>query len=282
MRQNIIIMRSKFGHEVAISNEASRRGAKIVLLPKAENAEQHFAACYDILYFMSFFYPAQNFIIPAFEEREMYEEISQDWVADLRAGKFDQAYWNEFASHTLTPTRTNHREFSVSSEAILWVPQKLVTDGLCGVSAEQQSLVPDFFWFMEDNEKVLFQNFDKVNNKAAVEELAKEHPCYVPGKDEYPELFGLRGVAHEKFINLLAKAKGFVGIAGTHTWEALTLFPEKKNLVLYNKNGVEKWDQIEKAYQKQGYPVRCCGFEDGTDKEAFSMDVAEVFTQLFK
>lgn len=281
MRQ-ILIMRSKFGHEVAICNEASRRGAKIVLLPKAENAEQHYAACYDILYFMSFFYPAQNFIIPAYEEREMYEEIGQDWVADLRAGKFDQEYWNEFASHKLTPTRSNHREFSVSSDAIIWVPQKLVTDGLCGVSAEQQSLVPSFFWFMEDNEKVLFQNFDKVNNKAAVEELAKEHPCYVPGKDEYPELFGLRGVAHEKFINLLAKAKGIVGIAGTHSWEMLTLFPWKPQIHLYNKAGVEKWDEIEKAYQAQGYPIYCRGFEDGTDKEAFSMDVAEVFTKLFK
>lgn len=281
--KQILIMRSKFGHEVAICNEAARRGAKIVLLPKAENAEQHFAACYDIIYFMSFFYPAQNFIIPSFEEREMYEQIGQDWVADLRAGKFDQAYWVEFASHKLTPTRSNHREFSVSSEAILWVPQKLVTDGLCGVSAEQQSLVPSFFWFMKSKEKAFFQHFHKVNDKPLVEEMLKNNqPCYVPGEKENPELFGLRGVPHEKYLNLYKKVKGCVGVAGTHTWILLTMFPEKPQIILYNKAGVEKWDEIEKAYQKQGYPVRCCGFEDGTDKEAFSMDVAEVFTQLFK
>ena len=275
-------MRDRNGHEVAICNEAALTRRKIYILPKTDKEEEYYKKAYEILYFMSFFYPAENFIIPAFEKRERYEEAGQDWVADLRAGKFDQAYWDEFASHTLTPTRGNGIQFSVSSEAILWVPQKLVTNGLCGVTAEQQSLFPEFFWFMEEKEKVMFQHYNKVTDKPAVDELLKEHPSYAPGVTENPDLLGLRGVSHEMYINLLAKAKGCVGIAGTHTWEMLTLFPEKPQIILYNKAGVERWDQIEKAYQKQGFPVRCCGFEDGTDKEAFSMDVAEVFTQLFK
>ena len=277
-----LIMRDRNGHEVAICCEAARTKRKVLILPKAATAAEYYKKAYEILYFMSFFYAAENFIIPSFEDREMYEEVGQDWVADLRAGKFDQAYWDEFASHTLTPTRGNEIQFSVSSEAILWVPQKLVTNGLCGVTAEQQSLFPEFFWFMEEKEKVMFQHYNKVADKPAVDELLQKHPSYAPGVTENPDLLGLRGISHEMYINLLSKVKGCVGIAGTHSWEMLTMFPWKPQIHLYNKAGVERWDQIEKAYQKQGYPVRCCGFEDGTDKEAFSMDVAEVFTQLFK
>lgn len=276
-------MRSKFGHEVAICCEAARKGEQIVILPKAENAEQHYAAAYDILYVMSFFYPKQNFIVPSFEDREKYEAIGVDWVEDLRAEKFNQEYWNAFASHKLTPTRENDREFSVSEDAIMWIPQKFQTDGLCKVSAEQQSLFPEFFWFMKSKEKAFFQHFHKVNDKPLVEEMLKNNqPCYVPGEKENPELFGLRGVPHEKYLNLYKKVKGCVGVAGTHTWILLTMFPEKPQIILYNKAGVEKWDEIEKAYQAQGYPIYCRGFEDSTDKEAFSLDIAELFVNVFK
>ena len=60
-----------------------------------------------------------------------------------------------------------------------------------------------------------------------------------------------------------------VGIAGTHTWYMLSCFPEKPQIIFYNKNGVENWDTIAKAYQKQGYPIYAMGYDENTDWKRF-------------
>lgn len=74
---------------------------------------------------------------------------------------------------------------------VLFVPQKLQSDGECGVTAAQQSLNPQVLSFMKGTANlVLGQHFHKVNDLATVEALAKEFDLYVPGmNDENPEVF---------------------------------------------------------------------------------------------
>ena len=73
-----------------------------------------------------------------------------------------------------------------------------------------------------------------------------------------------------------------VGIAGTHTWYMLTCFPEKPQIIFYNKNDVEKWEEISKAYQKQGKPIYVMGFDENTDWKRFSLEVKALYTKISK
>lgn len=155
------------------------------------------------------------------------------------------------------------------------VPQKLISDGLCGVSADQQSVSVMVFNFMraEDVLLILGQHFHKVNDLDNVRAIADSFGCYVPGFTENPELLGLRGVPHKMYWNLYSQLDGCVGIAGTHTWYLLTCFPSTPQVIIYNKRGVENWALIEAAYRKAGHEIRCLGFDETTDMVEFAKQV---------
>lgn len=45
---------------------------------------------------------------------------------------------------------------------------------------------------------------------------------------------------------MYARLNASIGIAGTHTWILLTMFPEVPQVILYNNHGTERWEAIEK------------------------------------
>ena len=163
------------------------------------------------------------------------------------------------------------------------MPQKLVSDGECGISAEQQSLPLAVFDFLKRKKGVnlvLGQHFHKVNDLEKVQKLADDFRLYVPGMSEHPEVFGIRGVQHKMYYNMYAQLFGSIGIAGTHTWFMLTVFPWIPQVILFNNHGVERWKAIEKAYRKRGYNIRCIGFNEMTSLKQQAKEIKQAFVLL--
>lgn len=215
------------------------------------------------------------------EERE--ELLTDGWNIrqSLLAGEISAEMWKKVAEHKLTPeVAPNSPKFAgMPCDSVMFVPQKLQTDGQCGVSAAQQSLSPDLFGFLKEcgYGLVLGQHFNKVNDLEKVQALSADFNLYVPGMTEDEEVFGIRGVQHEKYWNLYKRLKGCVGIAGTHTWYLLTTRPEVPQIILFNKKGVERWTEIQAAYQAAGYPIFCFGFDEQTDLKDLMEEVEETF-----
>ena len=174
------------------------------------------------------------------------------------------------------------------------IPQKLFSDGKCGLNASQQS-VPletlNFFKSEDGNTYLLGQHFNKnpkdkngneVKDFEHVKNLAQEFNMYIPGEKEDTEVLGIRGVPHVKYLNMYKKTDIAVGIAGTHTWYMLACFPEKPQIIFYNKNGVENWDEIAKTYQKLGHSVYALGFDEHTDWKRFSLEAKALYTKISK
>ena len=177
----------------------------------------------------------------------------------------------------------NFKSISKSGHNIMLIPQKLFSDGLCGLTAKQQSVPLEAFSLFKkysDNTYILGQHFHTVNDVAHVENLAKEFNMIVPGAQEDNEVFGLRGIKHSKFINMYKKIHLSVGVAGTHTWNMLTCHPEIPQIIIYNKKGPEKWSEIAKAYRKQGKTIYALGFDETTNWEDFSKKLEQIYVKL--
>lgn len=219
-----------------------------------------------------------------FEEKDRFMKAGWDIVQELKDGKFDASLWDKMASSKLTPSLEGLRRYHQleGKKNVLFVPQKLQSDGECGVTAAQQSLNPQVLAFMKGTANlVLGQHFHKVNDLSTVEALAKEFDLYVPGQTENPEVFGIRGVAHVEYLNMYRSLAASVGIAGTHTWIMLSVFPEIPQIILFNKNGVENWKDIEAAYQKAGYRIFCIGFDENSNMAELSREIEEAYKKLF-
>ena len=223
-----------------------------------------------------------------FADRANYEDLSYDIIADLKAGKLADEMWERFVTARLVPTQNTNllpqfNGMKANRKNLLLIPQKLISDGECGVTAQQQSLSPEVFNFLKEQNEyqlVLGQHFNKVNDLPAVEALAKEFGMYVPGMTENNPVFGIRGVRHEMYYNMYNQLGMSIGIAGTHTWILLTMFPWVPQVILYNKKGVEKWDAIGKAFQAAGYPIRTIGFDEDTDMNQLSEKIKS-YCKLF-
>lgn len=224
-----------------------------------------------------------NMVKASWDERQKYmdEGVSyrQRLLSKKRKEKITRAEIAQFATVKLSPKvddQTDLPKFTSikkSGKNIMLIPQKLFSDELCGLSASQQSVplkVFNFFKKYKHNTYILGQHFHRNNDKEHVERLAEEFNMIVPGQKEDTEVFGLRGVKHSKFINMYKKIDMAVGIAGTHTWNMLTCYPEIPQIIIYNKNGVEKWDEIAKAYRRQGRLVYAIGFDDNTNWDTFA------------
>ena len=281
MKKASVKISAQFGHEIMAVNFAKALGLPVVILPNKDTKEEFKAESQKIYDNMSFFYD-DIYMVP-FEEKDKYAD-AWDIIGELKAGTLDSNLWNNFAASKLTPVVDNLPEYDGlwNKTNVLVIPQKLISDGECGVTAAQQSLPLEVFNFMKTRpeNKVLGQHFHKVNDLQTVENLAREFNLYVPGMTENQEVFGIRGVQHKQYYNMYASLSASVGIAGTHTWLLLTLFPEIPQIILFNKNGVERWKEIETAYQALGFRIYCIGFDENTDMEALSQEIEETYKSL--
>lgn len=273
-----IVISSSFGHEIMACGFANTYGVKILIAPKKDNKEEYEAEAKRIYDVMSFFY-AKMEVVP-FEERDSID--AWDIIGELKAGTLPDEVWTDFFKSTLTPTRHYPIYPEIRNGAVLFVPQKLISDGACGLNAVQQSLTPAVFDFLKKsgNQLVLGQHFNKVADKPAVDALAEEFNLLVPGTVRHPEVYGIRGVAHEKLVSVYGGCEYCVGIAGTHTWIILAMCPWVKMVIVANKALTEHWDAIVKAAQAAGRNIRLVQFDETMTGEQISEQVQNACKEI--
>ena len=193
-----IIIKSQFGHEIMAVNFAKAFNLDVVIAPNKDEKKAYEEEADKIFRNMSFFYNRMS-ILP-FEERNQTENI-WDIIGELKNGKLDNSLWEKFAASRLTPANIENLPAypgMSNSNSTLFIPQKLISDGECGISAEQQSLPLSVFEFLKNkNGLVLGQHFNKVADLENVRALAREFNLYVPGLEENPEVLGIRGIQHK-------------------------------------------------------------------------------------
>ena len=281
--KKFIVVRSQFGHEIMALNFAKALNMPVAIIPAKETEEEFNIESEKILANLSFL--SSDIVTVPFADRAKYEALSYDIIADLKAGKLADEMWEKFVTARLVPTQNTNplpqfKGMRTNRRNLLLIPQKLISDGECGVTAQQQSLNPSVFNFLKGQttyQLVLGQHFHKVNDKPAVEALAKEFNMYVPGMSEDTEVFGIRGVQHKMYYNMYNQLGMSIGIAGTHTWILLTMFPWVPQVILYNRKGVENWDAIGKAFQAAGWPIRTIGFDEETNMEQLSEKIKSYY-----
>ncbi len=280
MKKNIVV-RSSFGHEIMACGFANAFDANVLVIPNKETKEEYEAEQEKIVHNLSFL--SDKLVKVPFDNREAVEYW--DIIGELKAGTLSDEVWADFAQAHLMPTEpTDHLpQFAglKDKKNILMVPQKLISDGECGVSAAQQSLNPQVFNFLKGKGNlVLGQHFHKVNDLGTVQALAKEFDMYVPGMTEDTEVFSIRGVQHKMYYHMYNQLAASVGIAGTHTWIMLTMFPEIPQIILYNRNGVENWEAIAAAFRTMGKKIYTIGFDENTDMAKLSQEIEAKFNEL--
>lgn len=270
-----VVIRNCFGHEIMAMQFANVWRCEVLVCPNSDNESEYNERAEKIARFMRFF---GDLSIVSFSERKRVN--AWDIVADLKTGKIGDGVWLDFFSSKLEPMiEFNEPDFDCwgLSRRLLVIPQKLLSDNLCGVTAQEQSLNPKLFSFLSDDHTALIlgQHFDKEADLKTVENLTFTFgpTFYVPGLNLYPELLGMRGVEHRLYYNLYKGLTGSVGIAGTHTWILLTVFPEVPQVILYNKKGVENWQAIARAARRQGYNIVAIGFDKDTDMGQLSKQI---------
>lgn len=280
-----ILVRNSFGHEIMALNFAKALSMPVVILPKRDDFEEFEKESQRIYDSLSFLF--KNIKKAPFSLRDYYENRSWDIVQDLRDQKLPEMLWQKFAETSLEPQNDvevlPQYEQLQGQTNILFVPQKLVSDGTCGVTAQQQSLDPSKFNFLKNKKNlnlVLGQHFHKENDLAAIKALSQEFGLYVPGMSEHPEVFGIRGIEHRMYYHMYAQLKGAIGIAGTHTWLMLTMCPQIPQVILYNKNGVENWESIATAFRASGRSVWALPFGEGEEDVDLSRRIEESFKNI--
>ena len=274
-----IIITSSFGHEIMACCFAKAYGVKILIAPKQDNKDEYNAEAERIFAVMSFF--SNDIEIVPFEEREAVKVW--DVISELKAETLSDTVWTDFFKVTLTPTRQSYPAYpEIKEDSILFVPQKLVSDGACGLDAAQQSLTPAVFSFLKNSGKQLMlgQHFNKINDKPAVDALAKDFGLIVPGTMSNPDVYGIRGVAHERLYPVYGGCKSCVGIAGTHTWVILTMCPWVNMVIVVNKHLTEHWGAIVKAAQAAGRKIRLVEFDETMTGQQISEQVESACKEL--
>ena len=192
----------------------------------------------DIYNRLSPFVP--NMIKASWENRDDFLSQGVSYRQKLLAKEIDQNMWNDFAKVKLSAQTTDDlpkfKSLKQYEHNVLMIPQKLFSDGLCNLSAAQQSVPLEVFDFLKtkDSRYVLGQHFHAQNDLEHVNNIANEFNMYVPGKTEDNSVFGIRGVNHNQYLNMYKKIDMSVGIAGTHTWYMLECFPEIPQIIIYS------------------------------------------------
>lgn len=277
-----IVIRSSFGHEIMAVRFAEALGTKALIIPNQEDFEDYENEARRIYDVMSFFSPCVKQI--PYNMRHMFE--LRDIIAELKAGQLADEEWDIFFNGFCKPTKDTSAlpQYAVGlgEPAVLFVPQKLKSDGECGVTAAQQSLTPSGFDFLKSTpyQLILGQHFNKMADIESVVDLATEFGLYVPGLTENPEVLGIRGIKHEQYYNMYNQLSASIGIAGTHTWIMLTMFPNIPQIILFNRGGVEHWDAIAEAARRAGRTVYAIGFDENTNMAELSKQIEETFALL--
>lgn len=149
-----IVIKSQFGHEIMAVNFAKAFNLDVVIAPNKDEKKAYDEESDKIFRNMSFFYDRMS-VVP-FEEKDNLS--SWDIIAELKAGKLDNSLWEKFAASRLIPANTNGLPtYPGMSNRLntLFIPQKLISDGECGITAEQQSLPLAVFEFLK-KKKVWF------------------------------------------------------------------------------------------------------------------------------
>ena len=278
------VIRSAFGHEIMDLNFSQALNMPVAIIPNKETAEEFEAESKKILENLSFF--SNDIITVPFAEKKKYEALSWDLIADLTGENLADEVWGKyFVKARLVPTQSTNSlpkypGMRPNRKNLLLIPQKLVSNNACGVNAQQQSLSPEVFSFLKEQNEyqlVLGQHYHKVNDLPAVKALAQDFNMYVPGLTENHEVLGIRGVQHKMYYNMYNNIGMSIGIAGTHTWIMLAMCPWIPQVILYNKKGTEHWDVIGKAFQAAGWPIRTIGFDENTDMEQLSEKIKSYY-----
>lgn len=277
--KKLVLTTEGFGHGFFCLLYAKAMGLTPVAFSEKDSEVDFTAQVEQIYNNLAFFAP--NMVKATWEEREQLlaeglnirEKILQDAVTD------DE--WLKIAQTTLTPNPEEIPglpKYSLSGKNIMFVPQKLISDGRCGSTAEEQSVGYNVFDFLKEENAtlVLGQHFDKVNDLPKVEEIKKEFNAYVPGDTENPEVFGIRRVAHKMYWNLYEQIDSCIGIAGTHVWYALACFPHISLGILHPTKS-ENWKRITAAYQAVGRKVYELDFNKSAD---LKKDISELYKKL--
>lgn len=273
------------GHAFMELNFAATYSQEPVVFSEKDNKDDFEKEVMEIYERFSLMFP--NIKVATWDEREKFTKQGISWRKELLDERIDATMWERFAQTRLRPQiQTDLPRFAgIKSDTrnILLIPQKLISDGKCGITAQQQT-VPlsafNFFKNEEGNRYILGQHFHKVNDVENVKDVAIDFGMYVPGEKEDRHVYGIRGVSHNQYLNMYNKLDMSVGIAGTHTWYMLTCFPNTPQIILYNKNGVENWDEIANSYRKNGKNVYALGFDENTDWKKFALEIKARYIKL--
>ena len=276
-----------FGHGFYAVKMCKALGLELVAFSEKETQSEFEAQVAQIITNLSFIAPEMR---PAkWEERETL--LRRGWNARqaLLNGEIREYEWKLFAEYPpLVPVLEEPlpRFLSVPRYRtnIGLVPQKLVTDGMCGQTAEQQSVTIEVFKFLKKYKnvmKILLQHFHKVNDLDKIEALEKALIDYTPGHFEDQEVFGMRGIPHKMFYPLYAKLDLCIGVAGTHTWFLLVCFPYIAQIILASRGlKGENWGMIAKAHQEAGYPINTVPYDETSSMALVGNKVEEIFDSL--
>jgi len=285
--KSIALITSSGGHGFMELNFGKLHNQEIVAFSEKYNKEDFEKEVKDIYERLSPFVPDMK--VATWDNAQELQKRGISWRKVLLDKKLNQNDWDMFAQTSLSPKHPKQlpefKNLQSASDVVMLIPQKLFSDGKCGLSASQQTVPLEVFNFFKSEEGIQYllgQHFHKVNDVEHVKNIAKDFNMYIPGEKEDTNVFGIRGVPHDQYLNMYKKVDMSVGIAGTHTWYMLTCFPDKPQIIFYNKNGVEHWEEIAKAYQKQGKPIYTMGFDENTDWKRFSLEAKALYTKLSK
>ena len=270
------------GHGIFAAANAILHNATVVIIPQATNAIEHdnrSNAVYEILSEIE----GLKLMKIRFAERAVFEKECYDPVAELKAGVYHN--WDKLTS--ILPLRFKKRDTPYiyyglrGKNNTLVIFNKIISDEAFGVSAKMQSLTADDFTTVWDSsdQKVYGQHFHKENDRDAVVKFALERKVYVPGMNENPEVFGIRGRRHGDYADMFENIQRAVVIPGTSLWIMLFFYPQIRILAPYC-TGIENWAEIAQAWRRAGYQFYTVEFNQDSDREAVRAQIAYGYKML--
>jgi hypothetical protein len=220
----------------------------------------------------------------SYKERAVFEPMCWDPIADLKNKEFTLDDWRTLSKVKLSFKKRENPYIYYGlhgKKNTLVVFQKLISDEHFGVNAQMQSLsAEDFTTIWDDTaQKVYGQHFNKVTDREAVENFASKHKVYVPGLQENPDVFGIRGRKHGDYAGVYENVQKAVAIPGTHTWIMMFFYPEIAQLIPY-RTGIENWAEIAQAWRENGSTVYTVEFNDNSNRDAVRAQIAYGYKQL--
>lgn len=158
--------------------------------------------------------------------------------------------WDEFWKFDPLVSPEGIPELGINNSIVV-VPQKLITDGTSRDTAEKQSFGWDYFdrliTAFNGRKMILGQHFDKNDEiqKKEIVDRCSQRNIIVPGMNNNSSILGMRGVSLGVWTEMYKKSDFIIGIAGTHTWQILTMYPKHPQIILSNITSNEVYESFE-------------------------------------